>query len=173
MTSPAERFKANLIAREEASKKHLDELKDKMSKQHDVEQARMNNFSDSLHELIPDLKKWAESGGLKARKVTCSYYDYKYVVSAEALFVSDGKKEIRFVPDGVSRAGIWLGTVQIELPKHPAFHQIYLALDFDEKEQQKVWFFVVYDSQKPGIIRKHLLNEEFFFTLMEEEFLNK
>ncbi|UPQ73484.1 hypothetical protein [Kluyvera ascorbata] len=173
MTSPAEQFKANLKAREDASKKHLDELKDKMNKQRDAQQARMNHYNDSLHELIPDLKKWAESGGLKAQKVSCSYQDYNLLVSTDALIISDGHKEIRFFPEGVSRAGIWLGTVEIGLPKPVAYHQIFLALDFDEKEQKRTWFFVDHDTQKKRIVTKCPVDEAFFFKLMEEVFLTK
>lgn len=173
MTSPAEQFKANLKAREDASKKHLDETNDKMKKQLDARQARMNHYSDSLHELIPDLKKWAELGGLKVRQISCSYYSYGNIVSEVALFVSDGHKEIRFIPDGTERAGVWLGTVQIELPIQIAFHQIYLALDFDQKENKRAWFFVDYDTQKPGIVTKCPVDEAFFFKLMEEVFLSK
>lgn len=171
MTSPAERFKANLKAKEDASKKNLDEIKDKMSKQRDIERARMAHYSDSLRELMPDLKKWAESGGLKARKIGCSYHDYKYLVADEALLVSDGHKEIRFVPNGVERAGAWLGTVHIELPKSTGFHQIYLALEFDQNEQKRSWFYVDYDSQVRRIVTKRAVDEAFFFELMEKVFL--
>lgn len=173
MTSPAEQFKANLKAREDASKKNLDEHNDKMNKQLEARQARMNHYSDSLHELIPDLKKWAELGGLKVQTVRCSYYNYGNMVSQEALFVSDGHKEIRFVPDGTERAGMWLGTVQIELPLNIGYHQIYLALDFDKNEKKRAWFFVDYDTQKPGIVTKCPVDEAFFFKLMEEVFLSK
>ncbi|HAU4370746.1 TPA: hypothetical protein F6W26_22880 [Citrobacter amalonaticus] len=172
MTSPAEQFKANLQARDDASKAQLNDAEAKKKKRLEVEQLRMNHYSDSLHELIPDLKKWAEAGGLKARKVMCSYHDYNFQVSEEALLVSDGHKEIRFVPDGVSRTVNWLGIVQIELPRKPAFHQIYLALDFDKDEQKRTWFFVDYDSQKRSIITKCAVDEVFFFKLMEEVFLS-
>lgn len=171
MTSPAEQFKANLQARDDASKVQLDDAEAKKKKQREFEQARMNHYSDSLHELIPNLKKWAESGGLSARKVVCSYYDYNLLVSAEALIVSDGNKEIRFFPEGVSRAISWIGTVSIGLPKSTGYHQIYFALDYDEKEQKRAWFFVDYDTKKPGIVTKCPVDEAFFFKLMEEVFL--
>lgn len=171
MTNPAEQFKANLKAKEDANKERLEEHKVKINNKLDAEQARMNQYSDSLRELIPQLTKWAESGGLKVRKVLSSYVDFNKLVSEEALFVSYGQKEIRFVPAGVERAGIWIGTVQIELQRDVGFHQLYLALDFDKKEQKYSWIYVDYLPQR-GIVNKCPLDESFFFKLMEEVFMN-
>lgn len=171
MTNPAENFKNNLKAKEQASQDRLVELQKHRDSTSKAQQQQVEFYFQHLPPLIEKIKEWCASGGLKSQPASVIYNDYDTHYQVKGLMVTDGNKKVFFHPDGVSRTRAFKGIVQIEMPKSLGFHQYYFGLDSNSIEEKPFWVFVDYDRQNPSVWQPVRLTEELFFQLMTEAFI--
>lgn len=173
MTTPAERFKAKMQERDAKDKERLETIRKKVEAENDSQQRRIDLFLDELQNLLKLLNTWAQSSGLKTQQFSASYSDFGKTINTNGLMVSDERKRIIFYPSGVSRSHAFKGTVDIQLPSPQPYHQYYLALDANQKEDKPFWVLVDYNEQEPSNWQSYRLTEELFFQIMEQIFFQK